>query len=86
MARPERGAALLIASSAPVLLFLVLPSLVIVPMALTRGQMIQFPPEWISVHAFADYLGDAQWMRSTAISFQVAALAVVVGAGWWRGS
>ena len=79
MARPERGAALLIASSAPVMLFLVLPSLVIVPMALTRGQMIQFPPEWISVHAFADYLGDAQWMRSTAISFQVAALAVVVG-------
>jgi putative spermidine/putrescine transport system permease protein len=70
---------LLLVACAPVLLFLVLPSLIIVPMALTRGQMIQFPPIWISVHAFADYLDDPQWMRSTAISFEVAALAVIVG-------
>ncbi len=77
--RSRRGDALLIAACAPVLLLLVLPSLIIVPMALTRGQMIQFPPIWISIHAFTDYLHDPQWMRSTAVSFQVAALAVAVG-------
>lgn len=63
----------------PVLLFLLLPSLIIVPMALTKGQMLQFPPIWISVHAFTDYLGDPQWLESTVLSFQVAALAVTVG-------
>jgi putative spermidine/putrescine transport system permease protein len=64
---------------APILMFLLLPSLIIVPMALTKGELIQFPPEWISVHAFADYLSDPQWIRSTLLSFQVAALAVALG-------
>ena len=83
MAQPERGTprsrALLLLAASPVLLFLLLPSLVIVPMALTRGQMIQFPPEWISVHAFADYLGDREWIGSTLLSARVALLAVVLG-------
>ena len=41
--------------------------------------MLQFPPIWISVHAFTDYLGDPQWFASTVLSFQVAALAVAIG-------
>ena len=77
--RDRVAAALLLAASAPIVAFLLLPSLIIVPMALTKGQLIQFPPEWISVHAFTDYLQDASWMRSTLLSFQVAALAVVLG-------
>ncbi len=78
---PQAGSrqALLFVACVPVLAFLLLPSLIIVPMALTKGQLIQFPPEWISVHAFADYLSDGQWMHSTMLSFQVAALAVVLG-------
>ena len=80
MDRHRRARIVLLLATAPVLLFLVLPSLIIVPMALTRGQMIQFPPEWISVHAFADYLGDPGWMASTLLSLRIALLAVVVGA------
>jgi putative spermidine/putrescine transport system permease protein len=63
----------------PIALFLLLPSLIIVPMALTKGQLIQFPPEWISIHSFTDYLDDPQWMQSTLLSFKVAALAVAIG-------
>ena len=47
------------------------------PMALTKGELIQFPPIWISAHAFADYFADPQWIASTATSLKVAALAVV---------
>ncbi len=72
-------AVLLFAACAPIAVFLLLPSLIIVPMALTKGQLIQFPPEWISAHAFGDYLRDPQWMRSTLLSFEVSALAVVLG-------
>lgn len=80
MARRDRVAMLLLwGACAPILLFLLLPSLIIIPMALTKGELIQFPPEWISVHAFADYLSDAQWMHSTWLSFEVAALAVGLG-------
>jgi ABC-type spermidine/putrescine transport system permease subunit II len=80
MARPDAmGRLTLYGACVPVLVFLLLPSLVIVPMALTKGQMIQFPPIWISVHSFTDYLGDPQWSHSTVLSLQVAALAVVIG-------
>jgi putative spermidine/putrescine transport system permease protein len=80
MARPDRGCRLaLTLACAPVLIFLLLPSMVIVPMALTRGQMIQFPPEWISLHSFADYLHDPQWFASTVVSLKVAGLAIALG-------
>jgi ABC-type spermidine/putrescine transport system permease subunit II len=74
------GHALLLIAAAPVLLFLLLPSLIILPMALSKSQMIQFPPEWISLHSFADYLGDRQWVDSTLLSFQVTITAVLIGA------
>src|SRR5215475_9602758 len=79
MARHNGAAALLFLACAPIAAFLLLPSLIIVPMALTRGELIQFPPQWISVHAFRDYLSDAQWMHSTLLSFQIAILAVALG-------
>jgi ABC-type spermidine/putrescine transport system permease subunit II len=77
--RRRIGSGLLFVACAPIVLFLLLPSLIIVPMALTKGQLIQFPPEWISVHSFADYLSDPQWVRSTVLSFEIAVLAVAVG-------
>ena len=74
------GNALLLIAAAPILLFLLLPSLIIVPMALSKSQMIQFPPQWISLHSFADYLGDPQWVESTLLSFKVSIVAVLIGA------
>jgi putative spermidine/putrescine transport system permease protein len=80
MVRRDRiASALLFLACVPIVVFLLLPSLIIIPMALTKGELIQFPPDWISVHAFADYLSDTQWMHSTLLSFEVAALAVVLG-------
>src|SRR5262245_58852406 len=74
------GRILLFAACIPILVLLVLPSLIIVPMALTKGDLIQFPPIWISSHAFTDYLGDPAWVDSTVLSFKVSLLAVAVGA------
>jgi len=74
------GRILLFAACIPILVLLVLPSLIIVPMALTKGDLIQFPPIWISTHAFTDYLGDPAWVDSTVLSFKVSLLAVAVGA------
>jgi putative spermidine/putrescine transport system permease protein len=73
------GRILLFAACIPILLLLVLPSLIIVPMALTKGDLIQFPPIWISVHPFFDYLRDQAWVDSTVLSFKVSILAVAIG-------
>jgi ABC-type spermidine/putrescine transport system permease subunit II len=73
MARHSRvGAALLWLGTVPLAIFLLLPSSIIIPMALTKGQIIQFPPDGISLHPFTDYQSDAQWMHATLLSFQVA--------------
>jgi ABC-type spermidine/putrescine transport system permease subunit II len=77
--RSRLGRTLLFAACMPILVLLVLPSLIIVPMALTKGDLIQFPPIWISVHSFTDYLGDAAWVSSTLISCKISALAVAIG-------
>jgi ABC-type spermidine/putrescine transport system permease subunit II len=70
---------LLVLASVPILAFLALPSLVIVPMALTAGRLIQFPPAGFSVHSFVDYLSDPAWVASTLLSLKVAVFAVCVG-------
>lgn len=67
------------ATCVPVLAFLLLPSLIIVPMALTKGQLIEFPPQGISLHAFRDYLSDPRWVASTVLSFEVSGLGVMLG-------
>lgn len=85
MASPEHAHSrrlhwLMVAACVPLLGFLALPTLVILPMALTSGDLIVFPPQGLSLHAFADYLGDPQWMRSTWLSLEVALLAVGIAA------
>lgn len=81
VASPRRslGRITLFAACMPILVLLVLPSLIIVPMALTKGDLIQFPPIWISTHSFTDYLGDPAWAASTVLSFKISALAVAIG-------
>jgi putative spermidine/putrescine transport system permease protein len=77
--RPHRfGQALLLIAATPIFLYLVLPSFVVVPMALTKGQLIKFPPDWISLHSFSDYFNDAQWIAATMTSFKVAGVAMVI--------
>ena len=76
--RRPSGASLLLIGSAPLLVFLLAPTLIVTPMALTKGNIIQFPPVWISAHAFTDYLGDPEWMADTLISLKIAVLATLV--------
>ena len=75
--RPGLGALLLIGST-PLFLFLLAPTLIVTPMALTKSDIIEFPPVWISVHAFTDYLTDPEWMADTLVSLKIAVLATVV--------
>jgi putative spermidine/putrescine transport system permease protein len=61
-----------------ILAFLVIPTLVVVPMALTPKNILEFPPEGLSLHAFADFFSSTEWMASLAMSVEVAAIAVVI--------
>ena len=72
------NASLMFVGAIPLLVFLLAPTLIVTPMALTKGNIIQFPPVWISIHAFTDYLNDPEWMADTFISLRIAVLATLV--------
>ena len=72
------GPLLLAVVCLPILLFLLVPILIIVPMALTRGDLLTFPPNGISLRPFLDFFHDPQWIASALTSLQVALLATAV--------
>jgi len=74
---------LLAAWSAVVLFYIALPILVVIPLGFSNASYLRFPPPGFSLRWFESYLGDADWLASTAFSLAVAAaaatLAVIVG-------
>ena len=61
----------------PVFLFLILPTAVVIPMALTPRRYLEFPPSGLSGHAFSDFANDPAWTSAAFTSLKVAAIAVV---------
>lgn len=61
-----------------IFLFLVVPSLVVVPMSLTPRDILEFPPSGVSLHSFRDFIFDPAWRDATLTSVQVAIIAVVL--------
>ncbi|ODT29412.1 MAG: hypothetical protein ABS53_13870 [Hydrogenophaga sp. SCN 70-13] len=66
-----------------VLLYLLFPLLIVVPLSFGDDAFMRFPPSALSLKWYGSYFGDPQWMRATALSFQVAlmasAMATVIG-------
>ncbi len=73
------GSLVLLLVTFPALVFLILPTVVVIPMALTPRRYIEFPPSGISGHSFVDLVQDQAWMSAAFTSFKVAAIAVLVG-------
>lgn len=57
-----------------VLLFLMLPTVLIVPMSLSPSNYLRFPPQGISLRWYQEYLSDPGWIDATLFSVQVALL------------
>jgi mannopine transport system permease protein len=66
-----------------ILFFLVLPTLIIIPMSLSTTSHLQFPPQGITWKWYAAYFRDPDWMAATWFSLRIAiataATATVVG-------
>src|SRR5215471_4426831 len=67
------GAALV----ALVLFFLILPTLVIVPMSLGTASYIEFPPRGFTWRWYLDYVRDPDWMAATWFSLRIATASTV---------
>ena len=48
-----------------VLVFLVLPSLIVIPMSLGEESYIAFPPKGLTLKWYQAFLTDSDWIRAT---------------------
>lgn len=80
---PRAGRAMLPAVSWAVIAFLVAPTLIVIPIAFTSSQFLEFPPPGFSLRWFETYFSSPLWVQATVRSFLVAgataAAATVIG-------
>jgi mannopine transport system permease protein len=66
-----------------ILLFLILPTLLVVPMSFSSTTYLRFPPTGFSLQWYAEYFSSPEWVSATLFSLKIAALttvsAVVIG-------
>ncbi len=56
-----------------ILFFLVLPTLIIIPISFGTAQYIEFPPSGLTFHWYNEYLLDPDWISATFFSLKIAA-------------
>lgn len=71
---PHRSRLWLYALAVVVMAFLVLPTLVVIPMSFSASQYLEFPPREWSLRWYANYVHSASWMQATATSLKAASL------------
>lgn len=57
--------------------FLMLPILLVIPMSLSGGEYLEFPPSSWSLRWYRAYFEDVEWLRSTWLSVKIACLTML---------
>jgi len=73
----HRGRVWLYLLGGVLLVFLVLPTLIVIPMSFSASRFLQFPPQHLSLRWYAHYLDSAEWREATATSFEVATMTAI---------
>ncbi|MEJ5083741.1 MULTISPECIES: ABC transporter permease [unclassified Ochrobactrum] len=63
---------------AAILFFLILPTILVVPMSLSQTDYIKFPPDGFTVRWYYAYFTDPDWMSATWFSFRIAVMTTIV--------
>jgi putative spermidine/putrescine transport system permease protein len=61
-----------------VLLFLLAPSLIIIPMSFSDSAFLQFPPEHWSLRWYSAYVNSIEWREATVVSLKAAVLTTLL--------
>ena len=64
-----------------VILFLVLPSLLVIPLSFSDSRYLAFPPPAWSTRWYAAYFGAVEWRDATRTSFIAATLTMIIATG-----
>ena len=72
------GRAALVLVAGLVLVFLALPTLVVVPVSLSPTDYLSFPPKGLTLHWYHQFLTDEKWVRATLLSLRIGLTVTVV--------
>lgn len=61
-----------------IMIFLVAPSLIVIPMSFSESQYLEFPPREWSIRWYEHYFGSDEWMAATWTSLKVATLTMLL--------
>ncbi len=61
-----------------VMLFLLAPTIIVIPMSFSQSQYLEFPPRHWSLRWYEHYLSSPAWMMATATSLKAASLTMLV--------
>lgn len=61
-----------------IMFFLVVPSLIVIPMSFSASQYLEFPPREWSLRWYESYFGSREWMRATLTSLKAGVLTMLV--------
>ena len=61
-----------------VMLFLIVPSLIVIPMSFSDSQYLSFPPREWSLRWYENYFGSREWMEATWVSLRAGVLTMLV--------
>ena len=64
--------------AALVMIFLVMPTLLVIPMSFSASQYLEFPPRQWSLRWYQSYFSSASWMQATATSLKAGVLTALV--------
>jgi putative spermidine/putrescine transport system permease protein len=61
-----------------ILLFLVLPTIIVVPMSFGNTRFLRFPPQEWSLRWYIVYFGSLEWRDATWVSIRAAVLTMLI--------
>lgn len=61
-----------------IILFLIIPTLIVIPMSFSDSQYLEFPPRNWSARWYDNYFNSNEWMTATWVSIKAAVLTVLV--------
>ena len=68
---------LLVVVSSLILVFVALPTLIVVPVSLSATEYLSFPPSELTLAWYQEFLTDPGWVRATILSLQIALVVAV---------
>ena len=69
---PHRNRLWLYFISGLVIIFLIVPTFIVIPMSFSASQYLEFPPESWDIRWYENYFGSSEWMTATVVSLKAA--------------